>query len=545
MAEIIADVSQAVGYLPLVKALVLVVLLAPWLHVAPWVHRDASRLTSSPGVWNGVVLGAGAVGVVVWLVMPYYVIGALVYVVLAAGGLGAYVAYRDSHVDEEHKVLSTAHLLSALKRERRELELLTKVTIYDSDEHVIFPPDMSEASEEEMATYNLVQELLHDIVWRRASQVDITPVGQGTRVLYVIDGVATERPALTLAQSEAVAQYLKPYAGMDAEERRRPQTGSISVDLGGSRADMEVATAGTTGGQRLQFRIIQEVVRTRLEELGMPEDLQPRLRAVAEADNGLFLVSGRRGSGVTSTLYSILRLHDAYMNHVVSLEASPAIDLENVTQQPYDDDSKVARILAAILKRGADVLMVDNCPDAQTADLIVQAAAKKPVMLGIQATDSFVALAKWVRVCGDAAGAVASLRGVLCQMLLRKICPSCREAYRPDPKRLAKLNLATAKIDVFYRPPTEPQVDKKGQPVVCQVCQGSGYRGRTAAFELLELNDEIRQLIAGGAAVAQIRSACRKNRMLYLQEQALRKVIQGETSIQEVIRISQQARKKK
>jgi type II secretory ATPase GspE/PulE/Tfp pilus assembly ATPase PilB-like protein len=123
-------------------------------------------------------------------------------------------------------------------------------------------------------------------------------------------------------------------------------------------------------------------------------------------------------------------------------------------------------------------------------------------------------------------------------MLLRKLCPACKEAFRPAKEMLVKLNLPAEKIDKFYRPPTKPQVDEKGNPVICPTCRGTGYMGRTAAFELLEFNDEIRQLVIQNAPLAQLKAACRKSRMLYLQEQALRKVIEGLTNIEEVIRVS-------
>ncbi len=542
MAEIIATVPQFGGLLAAVKVVFMLAFIAPWLHFATWASKDATKLFGSATAWSAVVLGAGLLGVMSWLVMPFYILGLLFYVVLAAAGLVAYVVYRNGRVGEKDKVLTKAHLTASLsRRDKFQVEILTKVTIYDANEKVVFPPDMTKAEIDEMETYNLAQELLHDMVWRRASEVALAPAGEKARLLYVIDGVTTERPAMDLADSERAIHFLKGVAGMDVEDRRQPQKGSISIDLNGARSDMEVGSAGTTKGQRMMFRVIQEAVRTELPLLGMPEDLLAEVEKLAKTKNGLFIVSGRRASGVTSTLYSILRQRDAFIQNVVAVEATGALDLENITQHPYHDDAKLPQVLTAVLQRGADVLMVDNCPDGETARLIVKASAKRPVLLGMQAGDSFVALAKWVQLCGNAEAAVAILRAVMCQLLLRRLCVECREPYRPDPQRLAKLNLSAEKIEQFYRP-GEPGEGKKGSPV-CPACQGSGYRGRTAAFELLMLSKDIRQLITQSATVAQIRAACRKNRMLYLQEQALRKVIDGTTSVQEVIRVTRQDKK--
>ena len=130
------------------------------------------------------------------------------------------------------------------------------------------------------------------------------------------------------------------------------------------------------------------------------------------------------------------------------------------------------------------------------------------------------------------------LQGLVAQKLLRKLCPSCREAYQPDAQLLTRLNLPVDKIKQFYRPPSKPLVDEKGRPIICSTCGGTGYFGRVGAFEVLMITEEIRELIRQDAGISQIRSAFRKKRLLYLQEQALRRVIEGPSSVNEVVRIS-------
>jgi type II secretory ATPase GspE/PulE/Tfp pilus assembly ATPase PilB-like protein len=353
-----------------------------------------------------------------------------------------------------------------------------------------------------------------------------------------------ERPPIGLENSEAIVQYLKAVGGMDVEDRRRPQQGKISVDLAGMQLEMSLQSAGTTGGQRMRLRVLQEFVRTKLDTLGMDPEMLAKVREINQAGPGLLILSGRPGSGVTSTLYSLLREHDAFVHQLETLEAKEAIDLENVTQHVYGEPDRVGAMLSSVLRHDPDVVMVDQCPDEATAELILAAAGDKTILLGMQAADTFSALARWVRLCGNPAAAAASLRAILCQVLLRKLCPNCRESYPPNPEVLAKANLSAIKVQKLYRPPTKPLTDEKNNPISCPTCQGSGYLDRTAIFELLEITDEIRQLIAGGAALAQIKAACRKGRMLYLQEQALRRAIEGVTSIQEMIRVWQPEKKK-
>jgi len=541
-----AAVPPVGGYFSILKIVVMLVLAAPWLAAAPWVHRDAKRVGGSQGLWSALVLGCGGVGLLIWLLVPYYIVGLLLYVVLAAGTLGAYVAYRNPKVDPKQRVLTSAHFASLFrgrKKKQEELAVLAKVKLYDAHTKVVLPPEAYRSTEQEIHTYNLVQDLLHDVIWRRASEAELVPAGEMARARYVIDGVPVNGPTMPLAESEAIIQYLKGPAGMDVAERRRPQEGRISVDLAEGHTDVAVSTAGTTGGQRMLFRVVAEVVKTDIEKLGMSDDVLARVRELNKARHGLILVSAKPRNGLTSTLYALLRDHDVFIQQVVTLEAEPVVDLENVTQRAYGQPAALPETLAAALRRDPDVVMVDQCLDAQSAELITEAADRKLLLVGMPAPDSFTALAKWIKVRGDTAAAVRPLRAVLCQVLLRTLCMGCKEAYTPDPQLLAKANIPAGAVERFYRPPTAPLTDPKGHPIVCPSCQGTGYRGRTAAFELLEVTDEVRQLVLGQASLGQIKAACRKSRMLYLQEQALRKVIQGVTSVQEVIRVSQQAKK--
>jgi len=546
MSDILGTVLAVGGYVSPVKLAAMVVLAIPWLYAAPWVAKDARRVRAPEALWNGAVLGAGALGMLLWLVVPVYAVGLLLYVVLSGATLSAYIVYRNGRVKESHRIFTGEwfqRLTSRRKAETIVVEQLVK--IYDSHNKIVLSPPPGKADPGLIETYNLAQNLLHDMVWRRASRVDIAPAGQQAAVRYEIDGVVIPQASMNLADSEALINFLKAPAGMDAQERRRPQEGHVSVDIteGGHATDIVLTTAGTTGGQRMQFQLVKEAIRTNLEELGMTDDVLRRVGELNLAGNGFLIVSGPPRSGVTSTLYSLLKQHDAFIRQLVTLEKQPVVDLENITQHTYADDASLAATLAAALRRDPDVVMIDQCPDAKTAQLICDAAGRKSLLLGMHATDAFQALAKWVKVSGDPVAATKNLRGVLCQALLRKLCPTCREAYRPDPQLLAKANLGGQQIDSFYRPPTKPLVDEKGNPVTCPSCQGSGYVARTAAFELLEITDELRQMVAQNASLSQIKAACRKNRMLYLQEEALRKVIDGVTSIQEVIRVTQHAKK--
>ncbi len=525
------------GYMSVIKIIGMFVLAVPWLLAAPWVHKDSELVRAPKALWGSVVLGVGAGTFLVWLMLPYYLVGLLLYALAVSSVLISYLSYRNSRVSEDQKI--HVGLMFKQRRKRPQEKIITRLRIYGATGKVVAVPTEEDEDPNAVHAYNLVQALLYDMVWRRASEADMSPAGQQTRIRFVIDGVAVDCPPLSLGESETIIQCLKDLAGMSVDDRRRPQEGKISVDLAGNQTDVVLATTGTTGGQRMQFRVVQEFVQTRLDELSINPGMLERLRELNRMDNGTIIISGRHGSGVTSTLYSLLREHDAFIKQLVMLETTVNVDMENITQHAYGQTSKLPHDLAAALRRDPDVVMVDRCGDHETADMILRASKQKFILLGVQAGSSFSALAKWVKVCGGQVAAVNGLRAVLCQILVRKLCPKCREPYKPDPQQLAKANIPAGQVDLFFRP-SGKLTDEKGETQVCHYCQGSGYFGRTAVFELLEMTDELKQMVTSGASLSQIKAVARKNNMLYLQEQALQKVIAGETSIQEVIRVSQQ-----
>ncbi len=537
LSGMLAAVPAPGGYVGLAKIIIMFLLLLPWLWTAGWMDKD-TKLTRMPHLpWTGALMGGGVIGVLVWLLVPVYIAGLGIYVVLVGAIGAAYVIQRNAKVVPEARVLTAEHLSALFRRDAAQsVELTTRLKLYNRDGKPVPPPE--EGTLEEKLTYNHIQDLLYDVVWRRASDADITPTGTNSAVRFVIDGMLEKRPSMERAITEKMIDKIKELAGMDTEDRRRPQTGQITADLASQPIDINVAVRGSTSGQRMQLKIVQEAVRTRLEELGMSDDVLQKMQEISDLSEGLILVAARGGNGITSTLYSLLRANDAYTKELVTVEANPEVDLENITQNVYKSDAEMPRVLGSALRRDPDVIMVDRCADGVGAATILEGAAVKKVMLGMKASDSFTALARWVKLAGGVRKAVEPLHAVICQVLVRKLCPACREAYRPDPEMVRKANLPADANAKFYRPPSKPLTDEKGNPVTCATCQGSGYLGRIAAFELLQIGEELRALIAGGANLTRIKAEARKRKMLYLQEQALRLVLGGVTSIQEVIRVT-------
>jgi type II secretory ATPase GspE/PulE/Tfp pilus assembly ATPase PilB-like protein len=255
---------------------------------------------------------------------------------------------------------------------------------------------------------------------------------------------------------------------------------------------------------------------------------------------GLCLIAAPPQNGLTTTQYAVIRSHDAYMHNIHALERRSSLDLDNITQVVYEGantDVNYARMLQTVLRREPDIIMVSECEDKETAQIATRAAATdRKIYMGIHASDCFDALTKYLKFVGDNAMAAKGLRGVIAQRLIRVLCEQCREAFKPDADTLKKLNLPADKIERFHRPPSEPKVDRKGKEILCPNCQGSGYTGRTGIFEVLAVDEDVAKLIAEGTAINRIKAQCRKRKMYYLQEEGLLKVIDGTTSMNDILR---------
>ena len=295
---------------------------------------------------------------------------------------------------------------------------------------------------------------------------------------------------------------------------------------------------------------IEEFEPKPLDTLGFHADQIEKMEELIQMPGGLILVTGPKTSGITSTLYSIIRRHDAYIQNIHSLEISTMCELDNISQNTVEKASSTGksavRRLQSVLLGDPDVLLVGFCDDAETAQVAAEAAGKgKRIYVALKASGAFSALQKWLQMVGDSRKVATTLLAVVNQRLLRRLCPECREAYVPDTNLLKRLNLPVDKIKRFYRPPTETEYDKRGKPIVCPHCQSTGYLGRTAVFQTIFVSDALKELIQNGDPVNDMRAQCRKDKMLYLQEQAMRKVIDSTTSIQEVSRITAQPTGKK
>jgi type II secretory ATPase GspE/PulE/Tfp pilus assembly ATPase PilB-like protein len=395
--------------------------------------------------------------------------------------------------------------------------------------------------------YRTAYDIITDAKWRRASIVSFAPTAQGYEVTYYVDGALLKQPAIPKEQMEYFIRFVKQLGNLDINEKRKPQKGKFRTRQNKENTDWEVTTAGSTVGEQVKLKQITKESVIRLVDLGLVSDQYEQISKFRELHEGLFVVSGPEKSGVTTTLYALLRNHDAFINSINTLEKQPSGVLQNVTQNTYTltdtGTTTYAQRLTTMIRMGSDIVGVGECEDAETAQAAAAAAKDgKIVYVALKADSVLQALGRWMKLVGDRKLVVATVLGVSNQRLLRKLCDQCKQAYTPNTDLLKKFNLPADKAKVLYRPGKEIY-DKKGKPMTCPSCQGTGFVGRTAIFEMIAMDDELRKVIRHAKALPEIGLEFRRAKMLYLQEQALRRVIAGTTAINEMLRVLSLAKK--
>lgn len=552
-APLLAVLPTEGGYFGIAKLVLFTAAFILWAYNTAWVQKDLGRLRVPWGMWVPATHGTGILCLVIWLLVPMFWVSFGVFVLLYGAVVICYAVFHNRRVSPGQTILTPAHMQRLFAgggkgAKRTASDAKDRVRLKNAEGKTpAWPTDP-----EEHTAYAAMQDLLFDAIWRRSSDIRLDLLAnQPVKVVYKVDGVDRAREPIEAEFGPAIFSHLKRISGMDAAELRRPQSGGFKATIGAGggaerEVEIDVKTSGSTAGQRMLLKLFSQESKLRLEDIGLTKAQLGVYQGLVKAPKGVILVSGLRGSGVTSTLYAILRDHDAFMQNIHTLEVSKAMDLENVTQHVYDgQDGSVSfgKRFRSILRTEPDVAMAGDTPDTETAALAAASGRQgKKIYLGMNAKDTFSALRRYLQGVNDNALAASSLLAVTSQRLARVLCAECRRAYKPDPKLLKKGNLPTGGDRPFYRPPTENEieVDKQGNPLLCPVCQGTGYIGRTAVVELLMLDDDLRAHVAKGTPLPTLKVEARKRGMLYLQEVALHKVYEGQTSINEVLRVTKE-----
>lgn len=539
LLELLAQLPESSIYVNPWKLITAVILFTLWVVFAQWVDRDTVAVNTYRTIWNVVSMVCGIVAAALLILLPAFLAGLGAFALINIAFSTIYVIHRNGLVEEEDKVCTAAHLRRVMseglrggkKKEAREVR--ERVRITGADREVVAIPE----EEPEREQYGLSQDLLFDSLWRRASLVEVLPAGQASKVRVHIDGVFSERDPLTRAEGDAILTFFKKVAGLSLEERRKPQKGQIMAAIGDDhRYDVVVRTDGSTAGEKLTLRVIGAEKEYKVGDIGFTEKQLQTVRGLMQADHGVVLLSAPPGGGLTTTIYSLTRSHDAFLQNIQTVEYERELPINNITQhiyEPSEEKSFVAE-LQRVVRTNPDVVVLPEIRERAAAPLAAKAATQKQIIyVAIKSLDLFDALKRWAAMVADPKLLAKSLLVVTHQRLVRVLCGACKTPYQPDPATLQKIHLPPDKV--LYRPP-EPQYDKHGNPILCQNCRGAGYVGRTGVFNMLVIDDDLREVIAAGGSLIDIKRTAMRKGGLRLQQQALQKVFDGTTSIEEVVR---------
>ena len=387
------------------------------------------------------------------------------------------------------------------------------------------------AEEEDVSVIRLVEAILNRAIADRASDLHIEPLEHRTRVRERIDGVLRETSEIPQELHDAVVARIKIMSNLDIAEKRVPQDGRIAYQIAGQAYDLRVSTYPSVHGEKVVLRILEKSTeRFDLEKLELEPSQLVRLRRLIERPYGMLIVCGPTGSGKTTTLYAALNHLNTPERNIITIEDPVEYQLPGIVQANVNPRAGLtfATGLRAILRQDPDVVLVGEIRDRETAMIAVEAALTGHMVFStLHANEAAGAPGRLVEMGVEPFLLASALVGVLSQRLVRLLCTECREPVEPDPELLARLRLTPDML--------------KGATVYgargCHRCHFTGYRGRNAIMELMEVDDAIRQGIMHHQPTATLREAAIRNGMVPLYQDALRLVTAGRTSLEEVLRV--------
>jgi type IV pilus assembly protein PilB len=395
--------------------------------------------------------------------------------------------------------------------------------------------DDIQAVTEEAPIVRYVNLLILQALNERASDVHVEPTSTDLRIRYRIDGVLHDVSTAPRTISAAVITRLKVMADMNVAEHRIPQDGRISLNVGSKGIDLRMATLPTIHGEKVVMRVLDKSsVVLGFPDLGFDEDLLKTYEGIYTKPYGTILVTGPTGSGKSTTLYTTLTALNSPEKNIITVEDPVELQLKGVNQVQLNVKAGLtfASALKSILRSDPDIVLVGEIRDKETAVIAIEAALTGHMVLATLHTNSAAATPMRLIEMGIEPFLVtSSLSGVLAQRLARRLCMHCKEAYEPTEADITAAGWTVEEVEAAGGMP------KVHKAVGCSACANTGYRGRKALAELLPMTEEIERAIIEGGSVEDIHRIAVSQGMLTLRQSGLRKAIEGETTLEEVLRV--------
>jgi len=541
MFQMIAQIeAEPLVLMSIAKPILMLIVLGGWAWLVGRLDKDAGFYYAKQNMWGLAHLGAGILAFTVMLLVPLFWVGWPLGIMILAGEAFGYIAYRNTVVPEEEKwnpkdmvnELSKKHEVDRAKKAKAQ----AKVNLLDKDGAMMEVPH---GEDPRTSAFELFQDMLVFAVPRGADRIDITVDADKASFIVRIDGMRSAQPAPDKALCVQLIDYLKENAGMDLAERRRKQNGKLSVEVEGyDKHSISLTTAGSTRALQLVIEFdVDGRHDIKLNDLGLLPRQEKVMSSLATELSKVVIFASPAGCGTTTSMYSLLQGHDPYTSSVMTYEKKSPFQVEGVNHNMIADGATKEQIFeefSSLMRSDPNVMLVEQLVNADMAKLIAQSAEDTRFYLPLPANDTLSALKIWIKIVGDKRLAAESLGAIVSQRLTRRLCKTCCAPYMPDAAAMKKLNMTKESATHLYK--ASGKVVVKDDESTCPDCHGLGYRGRIGVYEVMHIDREASSLIASGEG-ERLRTHLRKQHMVYLQEAALAKVVEGVSDIKEVTRI--------
>ena len=387
--------------------------------------------------------------------------------------------------------------------------------------------DDSDTDVSDAPIVQLVRSLIEQAIRQRASDIHIEALENKVRVRYRIDGALYERMVYDNSLLPAISTRIKILGGMDISEKRKPQDGRMSIMVDRQDYDIRISSLPTVHGEKIVMRLSSKLNLTRnKKDLGLPPDEMERFNHMLASPFGIILVTGPTGSGKSTTLYTALSELNKEAVNIVTVEDPVEADIEGINQVQVNNkvDLNFASALRSILRQDPDIIMIGEIRDRETAAIAVQASITGHLVVSTLHTNNAVGTLNRMADMGVERYLIAdSVVGVIAQRLVRKLCSHCKK-MRSEEKRVLRMN-TQEEVNIY-------------EPCGCDFCSHTGYYGRIGVFEIMEVNDEIRDLIAENGTTEELERAARNSGMRTLRDNGISYVLNGTTSVEEMLKAS-------
>ncbi|MCP3060603.1 type II secretion system ATPase GspE [Myxococcus sp. K38C18041901] len=408
----------------------------------------------------------------------------------------------------------------------------------DAIAHELDEPQDLLDTDDEAPVIRLVNSVLFRAAKERASDIHIEPMERELLVRFRVDGVLQEVIKPPKRYQNAIVSRVKVMGQLNIAEKRLPQDGRIRIKLAGRDIDIRLSTIPTTNGERIVMRLLDKTATLLdLAEIGMSQVTLHSMEAVIKRSHGIILVTGPTGSGKTTTLYGALSKINTPDLNILTVEDPVEYQLKGIGQMAINPKIGLtfAQGLRSFLRQDPDVIMVGEIRDKETAEIAIQASLTGHLVLStVHTNDAAGAVTRLVDMGVEPFLVASSLTGILAQRLVRRVCPDCRAPYQPTDAELKEIGHSRASFKERYG------VERIFKAVGCPTCNRNGYRGRTGIYEFLPVDDDVRQLVLKNVDASTIKKSATSKGMISLLEDGARKISLGETTIAEVLSITQE-----